>query len=68
MPVLHLQRLQRSLSSPTLVLVLCDDPLARIDIPVFVHDHGHELVQVCEEASWLCFEIMLRGSCDASLA
>lgn len=68
MPVLHLQRHSRALQQTTKLHVLCDDPMAKIDVPLFLHDHGHQLIGVHEEASWLCFEIVLRVPSDASLA
>ena len=52
-PTLRLRRaLERAAPGDTVAL-LADDPLARVDVPHFVHERGLELVdQTPEGAAW----------------
>jgi tRNA 2-thiouridine synthesizing protein A len=53
-PTLRLQRALRGASVGGEVRLLADDPLARIDVPHFVQQNGHELVSIIAQGeAWM---------------
>lgn len=61
-PTLRLRRaLERAQDGATLVLV-ADDPLARVDVPHFLRGAGHELVDTSQDGPVLRFTIRKRAS------
>ncbi|HEX6858963.1 MAG TPA: sulfurtransferase TusA family protein [Caulobacteraceae bacterium] len=53
-------RLRRALESAKLVRLLADDPMAKIDVPHFASETGHQLVEASEEGGWLSFLVRRR--------
>ena len=54
-------RLRRALETAEEVVLLADDPLARIDVPHFAAQIGAEVVEAVERADGLKFKIRRRG-------
>jgi len=47
-PTLRLRRALEGLQAGVVVRLLADDPMARIDVPHFCNQQGHELVEAAE--------------------
>ena len=60
MPTLRLRRALEGLESGSLVRLLADDPMAKIDVPHFVGEGGHELLEALDEAGALSFVVRKR--------
>ncbi len=45
-PTLRLRRALEQVATGDIVVLLADDPLAKIDVPHFVHETGHALLAV----------------------
>ena len=45
LPVLKLEKRLASAKAGTVITVLATDPMARIDIPLYCRQHGHDCVQ-----------------------
>jgi tRNA 2-thiouridine synthesizing protein A len=45
LPVLRLQKALRGLPPATTICLHATDPMARIDVPHFLREHGHVLVE-----------------------
>lgn len=56
-PTLRLRRALERASSGEQVLLLADDPMARIDVPHFVAENGHSLVGSDVEGPALAFTV-----------
>ena len=54
-PTLRLRRALEQAEPGQRVRLLADDPLARIDVPHFLADLGHELIERCEDGDVLSF-------------
>ena len=54
-PTLRLQRALRQAKAGQRVRLLADDPLARIDVPHFLQDHGARLIESSAEDGVLSF-------------
>jgi tRNA 2-thiouridine synthesizing protein A len=54
-PTLRLRRALEAAEAGACVRLLADDPMARIDVPLFVREAGHELVESGEAAAGLSF-------------
>ena len=59
-PTLRLRRALEQVVSGQRVLLLADDPMARIDVPYFVSDAGHILVETAEDGRGLRFLVERR--------
>ncbi|HEX6865997.1 MAG TPA: sulfurtransferase TusA family protein [Caulobacteraceae bacterium] len=59
-PTLRLQRALEGLNSGEVVKLLADDPMARIDVPHFASEAGHEVLEALEEAGGLSFRVRKR--------
>jgi len=57
LPVLKLEKLLATLPPGTALTVLATDPMARVDIPLYCRQHGHDCV-VTSEADVLRFAIV----------
>ena len=57
LPVLKLEKLLSTLPPGSALAVLATDPMARVDIPLYCRQHGHDCV-VTSEADVLRFEIV----------
>jgi tRNA 2-thiouridine synthesizing protein A len=64
-PTLKLQRALRQAAPGTEVRLLADDPLARIDVPHFARQNGHELVSVAAEGDGFAFVVRKAGGAAA---
>jgi len=56
-PTLRLQRALREAAPGQRVRLLADDPLARIDVPHFLHDSGAQLIESSAEGGVLSFVV-----------
>jgi tRNA 2-thiouridine synthesizing protein A len=61
-PTLRLRRALEAAPAGECVRLLADDPLARIDVPHFVREAGHALVEVDEAGAALSFLVRKRAS------
>lgn len=59
-PTLRLRRALEGLASGEVVRLLADDPMARIDVPHFATETGHEVLEASEEAGSLSFRVRKR--------
>ena len=59
-PTLRLRWALEGLGSGEVVRLLADDPMARIDVPHFAGEAGHEVLEVSEEAGALSFRVRKR--------
>ena len=59
-PTLRLQRALEAMNSGEVVKLLADDPMARIDVPHFAGEAGHEVLEASEEAGSLSFRVRKR--------
>ena len=57
LPVLKLEKLVSTLPPGSALTVLATDPMARVDIPLYCRQHGHDCV-VTSEADVLRFDIV----------
>ncbi|PJE25720.1 tRNA 2-thiouridine synthesizing protein A [Pseudooceanicola antarcticus] len=64
LPVLRAQKRLREMAPGTRLRLLADDPMARIDLPHFCAEAGHELLSSEESGETLSF-LILRGAPDA---
>lgn len=60
LPVLKLRKRLSSLATGTTVTMLATDPAARIDVPHFCAEAGHELVDEAQEGETLRFTVRKR--------
>jgi tRNA 2-thiouridine synthesizing protein A len=59
-PTLRLRRALEAVQSGERVLLLADDPMARIDVPYFVSEQVHTLLDTGEDAGVLRFLVEKR--------
>lgn len=59
-PTLRLQRALEGMNSGDVVKLLADDPMARIDVPHFAGEAGHEVLEASEAAGGLSFRVRKR--------
>ena len=67
-PTLRLQRALRDVAPGALVELYADDPMARIDVPLFVREAGHELVEMSADGAPLSFLVRKRVSTSPDAA
>ncbi|HWE99080.1 MAG TPA: sulfurtransferase TusA family protein [Caulobacteraceae bacterium] len=60
-PTLRLQRAVREAPAGSTIILLADDPLARIDVPHFAAQAALELMDVREATEWVEFWVRSRG-------
>lgn len=61
-PTLKLARALREAAPGDQIELIADDPMARIDVPHFVDQGGHELLAVEERGSALWFKVARSAS------
>ena len=61
-PTLRLRRALQSVDAGDVVRLLADDPMARIDAPLFVREAGHELLEVADDRGTLSFLVRKAAS------
>lgn len=61
-PTLRLRRALEDAPNGAEVRLLADDPMARIDVPLFVREAGHELVETSADGAVLSFLVRKRVS------
>ena len=59
-PTLRLRRALEGLGSGDVVRLLADDPMARIDVPHFAGEAGHEVLETSDDAGALSFRVRKR--------
>jgi tRNA 2-thiouridine synthesizing protein A len=67
-PTLKLQKALRAAPDGSEVRLLADDPMARIDVPYFVQQSGHVLVETAVDGAQLSFLVRKGGECPHSTA
>lgn len=60
-PTLRLRRVLEEAVDGAEVRLLADDPMARIDVPLFVREAGHELVEMGADGAVLSFLVRKRA-------
>lgn len=60
-PTLRLRRALEAAGPGELVRLLADDPMARIDVPHFAGEAGHQVVESAEDDGALSFTIRKAG-------
>ncbi len=61
-PTLRLRRALDQVSPGQRVLLLADDPMARIDVPHFAGETGHRLIEAAETDGGFAFTVERRGA------
>ena len=61
-PALRLRRALEAAKAGACVRLLADDPMALIDVPHFVREAGHELIETGEIEAALSFVVRKRAS------
>ena len=61
LPVLHTRKALARLAAGDRLIVLCTDPLSKIDIPHLIHETGDRLADNRAEGEVFMFEIVRRG-------
>jgi len=61
-PTLRLRKALENAPDGATIELLADDPMARIDVPLFVREAGHELVGVRTMGSQLSFTVRITDS------
>lgn len=56
-PTLRLARALAAAAAGEVVELIADDPMARIDVPHFAREAGHELVEIADQAGMLRFKV-----------
>jgi tRNA 2-thiouridine synthesizing protein A len=56
-PTLRLRRAAESAPAGSVLLLIADDPLARIDAPHFAHEAGFQVLSVSEEGGALSVRV-----------
>jgi tRNA 2-thiouridine synthesizing protein A len=64
-PTLRLRRALEQAAGGSRVMLLADDPMARVDVPHFVRDQGHKLVETAEDGPALRFTVEKRPASAA---
>ena len=59
-PTLRLRRALEAMQSGERVLLLADDPMARVDVPYFVSEHVHTLLDTRADGPVLSFLVEKR--------
>ena len=59
-PTLRLRRALEGLGSGDVVRLLADDPMAKIDVPHFAGEAGHEVLETSDDAGALSFRVRKR--------
>ena len=59
-PTLRLRRALEGLGSGDVVRLLADDPMARIDVPHFAGEAGHEVLETSDDAGALSCRVRKR--------
>ena len=59
-PTLRLRRALEGLWSGEVVRLLADDPMAKIDVPHFAGEAGHEVLETSDDAGALSFRVRKR--------
>jgi tRNA 2-thiouridine synthesizing protein A len=61
-PTLRLRRALEDAADGAEVRLLADDPMARIDVPLFVREAGYELVEMSADGAPLSFLVRKHAS------
>lgn len=62
MPTLRLRRALEPMAAGRRVVLLADDPMARVDVPHFVGQAGHVLIELKEAGEGFEFTVEKRDS------
>lgn len=60
-PVLRVRRILERMSQGTILKVMATDPMAKIDVPYFCQESGHDLLEMTEENGIYSFRIRKLG-------
>lgn len=61
LPVLKLEKQVEAAAPGTVLVVLATDPMAKVDIPLYCRQHGHDC-SVTSEGGVLRFEVLRGGA------
>jgi len=67
LPVLKMEKRLETVPAGTVLVVLATDPMARIDIPLYCRQHGHDC-SASQDGDTLRFEIVKLGAGLPSLS
>ena len=56
-PTLRLRRALEAAAPGEVVELIADDPMARIDVPHFAREGGHELIEIADQLGVLRFKV-----------
>jgi tRNA 2-thiouridine synthesizing protein A len=65
-PTLRLRKGLEAMAAGGRVRLLADDPMARVDVPHFVAETGHALVETAEDGGAFSFLVEKRGAAPRS--
>jgi len=65
-PTLRLRKALEGVAAGDRVLLLADDPMARVDVPHFAGESGHILVDAAEAEDGYAFTVEKRGAAPRS--
>jgi len=60
-PTLRLRRALEQAAPGEDVELIADDPLARIDVPHFARESGHELMEIADQRGVMRFRVRKKG-------
>jgi len=60
-PTLRLRRALARADPGEVVELIADDPLARIDVPHFARESGHEIIEIADQRGVLRFKVKKGG-------
>jgi len=60
-PTLRLRRALAEVAAGEIVELVADDPMARIDVPHFAREGGHELIEIADQRGVMRFKVKKGG-------
>jgi tRNA 2-thiouridine synthesizing protein A len=60
-PTLRLRRALAEAAAGEVVELIADDPMARIDVPHFARESGHELIEIADQHGVMRFKVRKKG-------
>jgi len=60
-PTLRLRRALAQAVAGEVVELIADDPMARIDVPHFARENGHEIVEIADQLGVMRFRVKKGG-------
>ena len=60
-PTLRLRRALAGVAAGEIVELIADDPMARIDVPHFTRESGHDLIDIADQLGVMRFKVKKKG-------